>query len=223
MLERLGNILGFRPSHISSPLIARFFSVSRVNGVDLKGAGTTQKPWANTLLRYHTDPAFRAKMRAQAKAWQVENRDRYLQLVRAREKVSRQDPVYVQNNNAVSLKRYHQKYSKDPLRKHRYLLCNWVRYHFDIMSTLPWKTHRPIYQETKVEHVCQGCGYARHGGLKLWWLRLASDDQYYCSGCYVKDIDASMPEGYEDITTWRDLVTRKEELDGLGQSNTSKP
>jgi hypothetical protein len=223
MLKRLGSILGFRPSHVSSPRIARFFSASRVNGVDLKGAGTTQKPRADALLRYHTDPAIRARMRAQAKAWQVENRDRYLQLLRAKNEVYKQDPAYVQKRKTMNLKDYHENYSKDPLRSHRRLLSNWVRYHFDIMSTLPWKTHRPIYQDTKVEHVCQGCGYAKHGGLKLWFLDLASDDQYYCPACYVKDIDASMPAGYEGITRWKDMVARKNKLDGVRQSNESKP
>jgi hypothetical protein len=221
MLERLGSILGFRPLVQTSQSIARFFSISRVYGKTPEDPQTPKKLWPK--LRYHNDAAFRDKIIAHTRAWQAKHRDQFLQATRARARIYRKDAVRVQNKKDTIRKAYHEKYSKDPVYMHRVRLYTWVRTRQHVIPTLPWKTHRPLYYETKVEHFCQGCQVTEHGGKKLWWLRLGSDDQYDCHFCYAKDIDASMPEGYEGITTWRGILARKEELDRLGQSDESKP
>jgi hypothetical protein len=223
MLDKIGSILGFRPSILSSPSIARFFSISRVQRKTPEDPEAPKKPRAKTSLRYHNDAAFRETHLAYVRAWQAKHRDQYLLRVRARENVYRQDAVRVQNKKDTTLKNYHEKYSKDPVYMHRLRLYTWVRTRQHVIPTLPWKTHRPLYHQTRVEHFCQGCQVTEHGGKKLWWLRLGSDDQYDCHFCYAQDIDASMPEGYEGITTWRGILARKEELDRLGQSDESKP
>jgi hypothetical protein len=220
MLEKFRSILGCRPSLVLSPPIARFFSVSRVHNSATKDSGSPEKPWAKTLLRYHTDAAFREKTLAQAKAWNLKNRDKYRKNLRALSKAYYLDPAYCQKKSAGNMKLYREQYSKDPVFMQRARLRNWAHDHPDDMSALPWKTHRLQWYTTSVEHICHSCRVTRHnGGSRLWWQRLGSDDQYDCHPCYVKDVDASMPEGYEGITRWKDMVARKEELDRLGQSN----
>jgi hypothetical protein len=223
MLKKLGSILGYRPSLVLSPPIARFFSVSHVHNSAPKDPELPEKPWTYYRLRYHNDAAFREKKIAKAKAWNLNNHDRYRQYLRDMSKVYQSDPAYCQRKAARDLKLYHEQYSKDPVFKQRRRLRGWVQHHPDVMSALPWKTHRLQWYTTSVEHVCHSCRVIRHnGGSRLWWQRLGSDDQYDCHPCYVKDIDASMPEGYEGITRWKDMAARKNELDRLGQRNKSK-
>jgi hypothetical protein len=221
MLDRLGSILGCRPSLVLLPPIARFFSVSCAYNLASTDPEAPKKPWANILLRYRNDAAFREARIAKAKAWNLNHHDEYLQASRASNKHRRQDPICAQNERVRSMKYYHEKYRHDPTVLHRFRLYTWVTTRFDFISTLPWKTHRPLYFQSKVEHFCQGCRMPRHRGVRLWWLKLGSDDQYDCHACYVKDVDASMPQGYEGITRLKDMIALKEQLDRLGQSNKS--
>jgi hypothetical protein len=209
-------------STVSCPITptARFLSVSRVHNLASKDPVSSEKPWAKTLLRYHNDAAFREKRIARAKAWRLNNLDKYRQITRTLSKVYYPDPAYCQKKSAWGSKLYREQYSKDPVFMQRMRLRSWVYKHPGVMSVLPWKTHSPQWYPTSFEHACHSCRVTRHnGGSRLWWQRLGSDDQYDCHPCYVKDVDASMPEGYEGITRWRDMIARKEELDRLGQSN----
>lgn len=223
MLERLANLVGYRQSALSSPFVARLFSVSRNCGIASDASEAAEKRNARQKLLYNRDAAYRQKELARATAWRDENREKSRQITRVTNRLYRQDAAHRQKDREHALRRYHELYSKDPVREHRRRLYRWVRAQFDIMSTLPWKTHRPLVHETKVEHFCQGCRVAKFGGSTVWWQQLDSEDQYCCPACYVKDLDASMPEGYEGITTWNDLVARKAELDALGQNIKSKP
>ncbi|CAD0084394.1 unnamed protein product [Aureobasidium vineae] len=90
------------------------------------------------------------------------------------------------------------------------------------MSSLPWKTHRPLYYPEKVRHFCQGCDDKRLDGLRFWWVRL-DQETYDCPTCHAQDLNAAMPEGYEGITIWKDMVARKDELDGLAAKSQSPP
>jgi hypothetical protein len=218
MLEKLGSMLGCRPSLILSSPIARFFSVSHVHNSEVP-----EKRWTKSLLRYHNDAAFREKALAATKAWQLNNHDSYRQNLRVWNKVNYSDPAFRQKRISHTSKLYHEQYRNDPVHMQRVRLRSWILGHLDFMLALPWKTHRPQWYPTSTEHICHSCRVKRHGGSKLWWQSLGSDDQYDCNLCYVKDVDASMPEGYEGITRWKDMVARKEQLDGLGQSNKSEP
>jgi len=223
MLERLGNILGHQPSTPSSPFLARLFSVSRKRGTKLKSE-TVQDYRARQRLRYNNDAAYREAELARVRAWQAQNPEKAKLSSRISRNTSyKQNPVFRQNEMARWLRAYHEVYKKDPLFRLRRSLRQWTDKQHDFMSALPWKTHSPEMHEAPIERFCQSCHRKRHGGFRLWWHRLGSDDQYDCHSCYVQDATASMPEGYEGITTWRDLVARKQEFDALDQSNKSKP
>jgi hypothetical protein len=45
---------------------------------------------------------------------------------------------------------------------------------------------------------------------------------YLCHSCYVSKRSRFevLPEGYEDIKTFRDIVARKKQLDGLAAAST---
>lgn len=223
MLQRLRNILGLRPSTLSAPSIIRLYSVARVHGIDAKHAEALEIQRARWKHRYDNDAAFRKKSVAANSAWRKKNREKFLRILRDSSRALRQDTAYSKRLNEHTLRKYHEIYSKDPVNQHHRRLYRWARTQFDFMSTLPWKTHRPLVQETSVEHFCQGCRLAKHGGSTVWWQQLDAQDQYYCHVCYAKDVDASMPEGYEGIARWKDLVARKAELDALSQNNKSKP
>lgn len=223
MLERLGNILGHRPSTLSSPFLARLFSVSRKRGTKPKSE-TVEDYNARRRLRYNNDAAYREARLAHARAWQAQNPEKAKLSSRDSKKTSyKQNPVFRQKQIARRLRAYHEVYKHDPLIRLRRHLRLWMDRQADFMSALPWKTHSPQMYEASIEHLCQSCRRKVHGGSRLWWHRLGSDDQYDCHPCYVQDADASMPEGYEGITTWRDMVARKDELDSLEQNDKSKP
>ena len=223
MLERLGNILGYQPSALSSPFLARLFSVSRKRGTKPKSE-TLEDYNARRRLRYSNDAAYREAGLARVKAWQAQNPEKAKLSSRVSKSTSyKQNPVYRQNHIASRLRAYHEVYKKDPLVMLRRSLRQWIERQHDFMSALPWKTHSPEMPEAPIERLCQSCHRKRHGGARLWWHRLGSDDQYDCHSCYVQDANASMPEGYEGIRTWKDLVARKQEFDALDQSNKSKP
>lgn len=53
----------------------------------------------------------------------------------------------------------------------------------------------------------------------LWWHRtLAESDVFLCHGCYVRnrkqDFARAMPEGCEDVKTFKEFVARKKQLCG---------
>lgn len=223
MLERLGGLLGLRPSTLSSLFVARLSSVSRNRDIDSNVSEAAEEQNARRRLRYNSDAAHRERRLAQARAWKAKDPERARLSQRTSQYKFYRNPAFRQKNIEQALRRYHEFGRKDPVDQHRRRLYSWVHRQFDIMSTLPWKTHRPLFQETKVEHFCQGCRLAKHGGSKVWWQQLDAEDQYYCPACYAKDIDASMPEGFEGITKWTDMVARKKELDALGPSNKPKP
>ncbi|CAD0090783.1 unnamed protein product, partial [Aureobasidium vineae] len=97
----------------------------------------------------------------------------------------------------------------------------WVR------DTLPWKSHQPLVFDKQVEHYCDGCHITRYRGLRLWWKSPASvsgegqADSYLCNSCYTtkKKWSAVMPEGYEDVETFKSLVARKKQLQGAVLEN----
>lgn len=43
--------------------------------------------------------------------------------------------------------------------------CKWVR------GEMQWKTHVPVWHESRVEHYCHGCEWTRKCGTKLWWRK----------------------------------------------------
>lgn len=223
MLRRLGGLLGLRLSTLASPFVARLFSVSRKLDTGTRSEAAEKNNTRQRLL-YNNNPAYRERKLAEIKAWQAKNPEKNkLSNRTSKNTIYKQNPAWRQNHLAREIRRYHEVCKHDPRETLRRRLRSWAQRNADHMSTLPWKTHRPLYLDTREEHLCQSCHSIRHGGSRLWWQRFDSDDEYECHSCYVKDVDASMPAGYEGITTWKDLVARKAELDPHDQSNRSKP
>ena len=60
-------------------------------------------------------------------------------------------------------RRFKLRYKEDEhYRCYRCYRYPWLR------EQLPWKTHRPILYDRKVEHYCNACEWARTSGTKLW-------------------------------------------------------
>lgn len=88
---------------------------------------------------------------------------------------------------------------------------------------LPWKSYLPLVSAEPIERHCSGCDKTRIKGMKLWWQKIdaaqtESDSQsFLCHNCYWPRDDwaRAMPEGYEDVRSIRELVARREQLDGF--------
>lgn len=100
---------------------------------------------------------------------------------------------------------------------------------------LPWKHYRPVLYDERVERYCHGCEWTKSGGVKLWWRKrdaaadeqvvgnlaaeseggLVGSDEYLCLGCYVSSRTRfeALPDGYEDVETFKDVLARKRQLD----------
>lgn len=104
-----------------------------------------------------------------------------------------------------------QRYREDLEYKFRQWLTVTIRSHAWLCERLPWKTHKPVFYEDKVQHACSTCLIPRYGGAhKLWW---ASYDgkHYQCNSCYFNGSDV-MPKGYEDVLSMAELKKRMEKL-----------
>jgi hypothetical protein len=90
---------------------------------------------------------------------------------------------------------------------------------------LPWKLYLPLVTDEPVERQCSGCKIARRGGMKLWWRRINTArvkgemevESYLCHACYFPSDGwlHAMPEGYEDVKSYKECLERKIQLDGL--------
>jgi hypothetical protein len=109
-----------------------------------------------------------------------------------------------------------ERYATDPKFRLLKLLSQWVRAHAWVRDELSWKSHRPVVHKRPVQHRCESCGILRRSGLRLFWQSIAQPDSYSCHTCYMKrDVEACMPEGFEDIRTFRGLAARKGQLEKL--------
>jgi hypothetical protein len=98
-------------------------------------------------------------------------------------------------------------------------IMNWCKRYAWLREDLPWKSYRPFWHESKVEHHCEGCNWTMKGGNRLWWLKIVSSlttkaDSWLCHGCYVprSDCKEAMPRGYEGLTTIKEIAKRRDEL-----------
>ncbi|THY43204.1 hypothetical protein D6C98_08651 [Aureobasidium pullulans] len=91
----------------------------------------------------------------------------------------------------------------------------WVR-------DLPWKTYRPVYFENPAQLKCATCDFVRTKSSKIWWRKVAenqgagqSTETHICHNCYTSpDWTETMPEGYEDVRRYRDLLARNTQIRG---------
>ncbi|THZ80527.1 hypothetical protein D6C84_07378 [Aureobasidium pullulans] len=114
--------------------------------------------------------------------------------------------------------------------------CGWVRRGG---LKLTWssisdgsKTYRPVYFEDPAQFECKTCDYARIRSAKLWWRKIAenqragqSTETHICHNCYTSpDWTEIMPEGYEDVRKYRDLLARDTQIrcpDSAGKHMTN--
>jgi len=132
----------------------------------------------------------------------------------------------------------HAKRKNDETYQLYIYLKNWLRNHQWVREDLPWKSHIPLLYGHKVEHYCHGCDWTKIGGIQLWWRRKrdtglpdhhllkdeSESDEYLCHGCYVSKHARfeALPEGYEDVKTFRDLVARKKQFDQVAAVSSSR-
>lgn len=89
----------------------------------------------------------------------------------------------------------------------------WVVTYPLVRKTLIWSSYRPVVYSERVEHHCQGCGYARR--YKLWWRYKSDTDMHCCHTCYMKSEDGGLPEAYKDCTTVAEMNERYQQLEGV--------
>lgn len=130
-----------------------------------------------------------------------------------------EDPIAFSEYARERRAAYQPKISGSISAKARARLVSWTKHSW--VRQLPWKSHTPIVTQDKVRHICATCDIYRIDGAKLWWRRHNPSDPplYDCQSCYVKNFQ-HRPEGYEDVTTYKELKARKEELDNLTNKQT---
>jgi len=162
-------------------------------------------------------------------------RARYKQQAACHRARYRDDPVF----RAAARQKQHDLYAKrknDDTVQLYVQLRNWTRRHQWVREDLPWKYHLPLLYAHKMEHYCYGCDWTKIGGTQLWWRRKgdaalpdhhllkdeSESDEYLCHHCYVSKHARfeALPEGYEDVKTFRDLVARKNQFDQLAAASS---
>ena len=147
------------------------------------------------------------------------------------------DPEFRARRIQTSRDHYNTHKQDDKLRL-RQNLTDWIRREDWVRDSLPWKTYTPLWYARKVKHYCHGCDWMRINGLKLWWRKKGAEEQvmdveesgdglqvkndnYLCHTCYVNKRSRFevLPEGYEDVKTFKDLVARKKEFEELNAAS----
>lgn len=105
--------------------------------------------------------------------------------------------------------------ANDPAYKLSDKIYGWVKKYPMARTMVKWISYRPILYSERVERHCQGCGYTRVAGFRLWWRSVSSMNMYKCHTCFVKSEDGGLPEAYSDCTSIRELRTRFKQLEGV--------
>jgi len=129
----------------------------------------------------------------------------------------------VRENHSRRGSRYHGAHRDDEAYQFVAKFQGWCKRHTWVREQLPWKTHRPVLHDVKVEHHCSGCNWARRGGVKLWFQHLTKPNSWLCMSCYWPkgDLGRAMPTGYEDVRSWEELVKRRDSLMGTAATGDS--
>jgi hypothetical protein len=105
--------------------------------------------------------------------------------------------------------------ANDPVVRLIGLVYEWVRMYPMVRTMAGWTSFKPVSYSEKIAHHCQGCGFKRSRGLKLWWQQSSGADLYQCHTCFTRDGNGGLPEAYKDCTTLTELNTRFEQLNGV--------
>jgi hypothetical protein len=198
---------------ISAPAFSRSFSVYH--------AVHKERDWAKWRLE---NPEAHKRKNEQTLAYysrlrseRPEEYRRRLDTVLTAWRRRREDPAQVareQENHRL----YYQASKGDERMKLYWYLRNWSTRYAWFREDLPWKSHRPVYHDERVEHHCEGCGWTKRSGNRLWWKKIQSSpteaDNWLCISCYVprSDWKEAMPKGYEGLTTIKEIAKRRDEL-----------
>lgn len=138
-----------------------------------------------------------------------------------------EDPAHRERKKTRERIRYTKVAHQPAYRQSKFITSLLTHYPWS-RAGLPWKSHLPLVSARPIERYCNGCDLIRIGGLKLWWRKIDAaetksqpDSQsFLCHGCYFPKNDwaCAMPEGYEDVKSIKELVARKEQLDGPPES-----
>lgn len=132
-----------------------------------------------------------------------------------------EDPDWVDNQHRRFREYHAQRYAEDQTMRLMKRLSFWVRSISWVREKLPWGSHRPVLHSAPVKHCCEYCGLTRPGGMLLYWRNIARPASYSCHACYVKRPEGCMPKGYENVTSFKELVARKNQLDKLDSEHTA--
>jgi hypothetical protein len=72
------------------------------------------------------------------------------------------------------LGRQRLEYQKDGHIRRRKTFLRWCSRKPWLREQLPWKTHRPMYYDQRVEHDCVGCHWPKSSGSRLWYVHARS-------------------------------------------------
>lgn len=73
---------------------------------------------------------------------------------------------------------YNAQYRNDERYRMRQLLTLWLHKHAWVREELPWKSHRPVLYDKRIEHYCAGCEWTKHRGRQLYWQNMVSRQEF---------------------------------------------
>jgi hypothetical protein len=105
--------------------------------------------------------------------------------------------------------------ANDPVIRLRNLIYDWVTKYPMARTMVDWNLFQPVRYSQKVKYHCQGCGYIRKNGIKLWWRSQSDTDVYFCHTCFIRSPDGGLPKAYKDCTTTLELNNRFKRFTGV--------
>lgn len=153
-------------------------------------------------------------------AWNMANNPEYSakKRVRAHHPVDRAHRHRYQQRPEVRVKaasRFRSRRDNDPAFRLSIKVYFWVTGYPMARTMVNWTLYRPVVYSERIERHCQGCGFARVGGLKLWWISISSTGMYNCHTCFMNSEDGGLPEAYADCTSVKELSERFKQLEGV--------
>lgn len=210
------------PTILKSQTFRKFYSTSVAPNDKEKYSRRRDDPvrWERYL---EANRRYRARLRSDDKAYRAQaERNAALSL-----KQRDEDPTYRERCKLRSKMRYTRVAHQPAYLQSRFIRTLVMSYPWS-RAGLPWKSHFPLVSAEPIERHCSGCDVTKIRGSKLWWQKIdaaeaitQSDSQsFLCHSCYFpkKDWACAMPEGYEDVNSIKQLIARKEQIDGSSES-----
>lgn len=117
--------------------------------------GSSRARWGKDaqILRMHSDPEYRKKRYESSSAVDKKRYYENHEYHELKKKVSRD---------------WCRSHAHNPIYKIRNHISKWTRFAW-VREELDWKSHVPIYSDTRVVRYCKSCEHAGIRGTKIWW------------------------------------------------------